>query len=256
MKLKISPTTAIERGRYCKDSLDIELCGHQELARIDESYSGLIASKQITDKNHFTNIFDFDSKFLYSISLFSGGQLVKYENGLGHLVSNNDKTFLTRIIHFYSVENNQEPVRTSKPMPFACEEYETIVVSTYLPVNILDVLCDDNNVVVSSSPYIPTSVHLSKDTILGRLSGDTEALPLDHPVLQKSTIDTITQYTKQLILKSSKFCVKHVVTDTVQLNPTNDVPEKRGTLRYNEAHNAIEFYNGTTWKSFITEDRP
>lgn len=175
MKIKTSNVVAVERGRPVSDNSDIELIGSESLHGCDDSLTLAVQNKLITNKSHcFCKVFGFDCKFYYSISISE-----RYEVGIGYLEKNKKKIFLKRPLPLFYSDNGVDVIPSyNVPRIYASSESEYIIVSSYTPRTYLELLPDPNSIIVSIDSFVPSSLHVDKNSVVARLGGNITSLSL------------------------------------------------------------------------------
>lgn len=180
MKLKISNRIAIEKGLELENS-DIKLLGCDCLCEHDKQLSDFIKYNSCCSKqNSFKKIFGFDTKFYYKIEKHEHSNVVKYEVGIGYIEKDGKDTILKRIQPLYFSENGQAPCPSfAGCSQFKCEcDHQVLVISNYFPDNYLQVLPDAHCIIASIDKHLPSPVYVDKQSVIGRLDGDIQSLPL------------------------------------------------------------------------------
>jgi hypothetical protein len=255
MKFKIPSLAAIELGRHTEDSTDIELCGLEELGKKSSQFNNLIKAHNLTSNNLFINALGLDTKTLYYIELYHDNNIAISETGVGYVYERNGKILLRRTLPLYKSYNGKDMFPSHKIQNLRCHPDDLIVVYAYVPKVFTELLIEPNYIVSSSAPFIPTAVAVDNDSIVGRLEGNLDSLPLDslgnNKSFQKSIMNAITSTTKQLLLKTTALCV-----NMLQLKPVTSSVEKEGALRYNKNSKSVEYYNGEHWRTLISDRSP
>lgn len=251
MKLKTSQVQAIERALPLKDSKDLELLGTEALC-ISPDYKRLIDSNRISSsQNSFLSIFGLDTKFFYSVT-FSCEQHGFTERGLGYIYENEGKFFLKRFRPFYLIENNSvAPVNTPRPITCSALHDDYVVASSYAPSTFTEVLTEPHSIITNEQNHLPTSVVLQQNSLLGRHTDGVESIPIDTLVNEEMARKSVTEYSKNLSLKSSKVDVKRLSTQDLQLNPRSSAPERKGVLYYDDNDDCLKYYDGTAWRLLV-----
>lgn len=181
MKLKITNQIAIEKGVEL-DNTDIKLLGCECLCECDKNLSDFIKQNSCcSKKNSFKKIFGFDTKFYYKIEKHEHSNVVKYEVGIGYIEKDGKDTILKRIQPLYFSENGQSPCPSfAGCSQFKCDcEHQVVVVSNYFPDNYLQVLPDAHCIIASIDKHLPSPVYVEKNSVIGRLDGDIQSIPLN-----------------------------------------------------------------------------
>ena len=255
MKLKTSQSYAIEGASQLEGSFDLKLLGTEYISIIDKTHQAAIEHNQISSAtNSFFSVYGLGHKFFYHAQQFRSSKVFRYEVGLGYL-ENHDGTFvLKRSQPLFFSEYNQEISQVpGNPRPLYCGPDEFLIVTTYLPRTYIEILTDPNCLISSVAPHTPSLTYVSENSLVGRFGDFIESYPIDQllsiPLVSQTVVDTITNYTKQLILKSSKLTCKNINTDYVALKPlSSKPPEKDGILFFNKEHNTICYYADNCWR--------
>ena len=253
--VKIAQSRIVELGVANSANYDIKLQGTSALALVNEQTKEA-AKKNIIDltKSHFKENFDSEDGFFYAVSLIDDKYVNQlYEVGIGYL--KDDGTTLHRAKPLYfATEDGQLHSNMNGPTEFFVDHDDChIVVSNYIPSNLIELLVQPNSVIATSdTEFVPLMVHMDKQSILGRLDDDIENISIDD-ISQKS-LDLIKSHTKQLILKSSRLDVKKIKTSQITLDPHRKPDAKRGTLFYNDKVNELQFFNGEGWRTLSCKD--
>jgi hypothetical protein len=232
MNLKTSNQLAIESFESIINCYDLKLLGSPH------PYSN--------ENNSFSNIFGNNVKFFYKAVKIKNNAIVKYEVGLGYLEDNILKRF-NPLYHGLS----EGPLPSSNgPQYFVAETGESLVVTSHVPTNFNELLCDPNCVIASVAPHISHPVHIPNNSFLGRLDDNVQSIPFselfNHPELISAILDVITTYSKQLSLRTSKLDAKRLCTDSLQLNSNDKILDKKGTLGFDGKD--LKFYDGEVWR--------
>jgi hypothetical protein len=177
MKLKTSPTLAVERGKPVENSHDIELLGAEALCGCsDQSLHLAIKSKTLTNKsNCFCKVFGFKSKFYYNISLRE-----RYEVGIGYLEKKNKHLFLKRSLPLFYTDNGTDVIPSyNLPRTFYCSDADYLVISSYTPRTYIELLPDANSLITSIDAFVPSSLHVDKNSVVARLDDHIVSLSLE-----------------------------------------------------------------------------
>lgn len=250
MKLKTSQKFAIEGAIQLEGSSDLKLLGSENVGRLGKEYSYY---KSID--NSFLSVYGLDCKFFYIAQLYRSNKLYRYEVGIGYIQQSEGNFFLKRPQPLYFAEGTSDrPSRVvGPPCPFLCPPEDVVVVATYVPQSYSEILSDDNCIITSVAPHIPSIVYVDKNSIVGRTGDNIEAISINklHELqpFNESVINSISNHTKQLLLKSSKLISKNITTDYVYLKPLNDKPpEKDGILFFNKQSGTICYYSENCWR--------
>lgn len=268
MKLKTSQTYAIEGAIQLDGSFDLKLLGSEYISQIDKSHEVAIQNNTISSsKNSFFSVYGLDCKFFYNAQQFRSSKVFRYEVGLGYLENHDGSFVLKRSQPLFFSEYDQEISQVSgNPRPLVCGPNEFLIVTTYLPRTYLEILTDANCIITSVAPHTPSIVHIDDNSLIGRFGEHIDSHSIeqifDMPVVSSAVLNTITNHTKQLLLKSSKLTAKNLSTDYVALKPLSSrPPEKDGILFFDKEHNTLCYYADNcwrelTWKRCLDETTP
>ena len=258
MHLKTSPQYAIEGAQQLQGSYDLELNGCECVARVDVSYKVSVENGTIcSSKNSFLSVYGLDCKFFYLAQQLKSGTVFKYEVGLGYLEKVDDKIILKRGQPLYFSENeNIATPSNNVPRPFYCHHDEYVIVTTYVPRTYLELLTDDNCIITSLAPHVPSLTYVKENSIVGRFGPTIESIPVEQlyqqPAFINSVVDSISKHTKNLILKSSKLTAKAISADYILLKETSTrPPEKEGTLFFNKDSKTLCYYADNCWRELV-----
>jgi hypothetical protein len=251
MKLKTSNLQAIELAEPSDyPVLDLVLCGTELACELLEPFKHQ-KEKPTSEQHSFKSIFGLDHKFYYIINKYKNKDIVNIEVGIGYLIEQDDKVLLRRFkpMAFKQPNCNIVPVNTAVDVfrPQGSDEY--IIVSSYAPTLLTELLIDPNCTIASSKECPINVIEIENNSVLGRLDGDIQSLSLNN--ISDRTIDLLSSYTKQLVLSCSQLDVKKIKTSSLQLKPSNRPQSKEGTLIYNEKNKTIEYYDGSQWRTLI-----
>jgi hypothetical protein len=232
MNLKTSNQLAIENFEPIVNSYDLKLLGSPNL------YSN--------ENNSFASVFGNDVKFFYKAVVVKNNAIVKYEVGLGYLENN----ILKRFNPLYHGLLEGPLPSSNGPQYFFADKDESLVVTSHVPTNFNELLCDPNCVITSVAPHISHPVHIPNHSLLGRLDDNVQSIPFSelfsNPELIAAILQVITTYSKQLSLRTSKLDAKRLCTDSLQLNSNDKILDKKGTLGFDGKD--LKFYDGEAWR--------
>lgn len=193
MKLKTSPILAVERGKHVENSNDIELLGTEELCEYDDSFKYAILNKDLNNKsNCFCKVFGLDCKFYYMITMGD-----RYEVGIGYLEKQKKKFFLKRSLPLFYTDTGTDIL----PSYNLCKTFYTgssdyLIVSSYTPRTYIELLQDSNCLITSIAPFVPSSLHIDKNSVVARLDDNIVSLSLEdlfNTDIFKNAVKDITQ---------------------------------------------------------------
>lgn len=246
MKIKTSKVQAIELGVSNSDNNDIELLGTEALKSVASLKHQIEIGFFNSSQNSFLSVYGTDCKFFYSIEVDS--EIDHFiERGIGHVEKHNNKFFLRRARPLYYIEGGRMNPAI-RPRPITKDNNINIIVSSYIPQSVNEILGDEHSVIIADTPHLPTYVALDENSVLGRLGADIESVSFSDLV-----DEALKKHTKNLILKSPKVSVKQLVANSIQLNASKNGPEKRGTLYFNDMTGKLMYFDGQKWHSLLTE---
>ncbi|NDB59323.1 hypothetical protein EB001_12870 [bacterium] len=254
MNLKIPQIIAIELASAPHHNSDsLELLGIEPLKQVNNSLKIAVNAGDITSNNLFSNIFNSNDTFFYGLEEIKNGVTIKYERGLGSLVFENNRTFLKRNIPISvgTCPSDLKPCSNGSCASFHCSDCESIVVFSSYPANYNECLFAANTLITSSSPFLPSPFVVENNSLVGRLDKDLTSLSFNDSSFIEKLVKSISSYTKQILLKTSKLDIKKLATPHLLLNPStknNHLP-KKGTIIYDESDDLIKYYDGTVWRS-------
>ena len=250
MRLKTSQTHVIECGKHVVNSTDICLAG-TELACSYFPELRNLKNGPCSTNNSFANVFGFDCKFYYKLDKYCDGRLVDTEIGVGYLIQDHELVLLRRDRPvLYRHEDGPICPIVQPVHAFSCfKDTEYLIVQSYQPSSIPELLIDPFSLVVSTEDNPTNTVQLEQNSLLGRLEENAQSISLSSikDYVQKS----LCEHTKQLVLSCSQLDVKKIKTDVLQFKPSNIKNAKKGSLIYNETSNAIEYFDGERWRTFL-----
>jgi hypothetical protein len=240
--------TAVQNPKDCS----LKLCGIQDLSKINEQLA-----KSVTEANLFKNIFSLNDKFFYIVEkIDSRGATIFRERGIAHLYIDNDEYYIVRctpIMLMYPDGSYHQC--NNKPSDLYCSVDEKVVISSSFPASHAEVLHTDNCLLGSSEAFTPKAIKLDENCIVGRLKDEIRQISFDDfssiEDLQEAIVSSLSKYSKQIELSSSKLSMKHkrsvISSNVFQLRPTSNPPSKAGTLIFDESSNSLKFYDGQSW---------
>lgn len=250
MQLKTSNLPAIEKGIPDPHSNDIELLGTESLSDLDDYKVAIKVGSISSATNSFISIFGTNVKLFYNLEhICEVNGFV--ERGIGYIEQRDSKFYLKRAKPFFIIQDKTF-LAVDRVRPIACDNKTShIIVTSYVPSTINEVLVDTNSVITAQIPHIPTSIVVDEHSVLGRTDGELSSIPIDSLIEEEKVRNTVTTYTKNLSFKSPKVDVKRLATNDIQLNPRPSAPERKGVLYYDETDDCLKYYDGTGWRLLI-----
>lgn len=223
MTMKIPPQFSIElASEFGKDSIILQ--GH-------ESIENFVPNLRYDDSNYFTKTYKEGDDLLYHVSVVCEHKNpMKQEVGLGTLFKQGDFYGIKRIRPFYHIDqdNNIQMPRDLLQLFCDTKARERLVIHTHLPDNFKELLYEANTIITCDVPHLPTPVTVNKNSILGRLSQGLKSI-------------TITELFKK------------ITTSQIRFKPTKKAEEKAGVIFYNQEQGALQFFDGTKWRTISSE---
>jgi hypothetical protein len=176
MMIQTSTQTLMEMGKQIPESLDIELCSCDSLKSCGIDYLEQFASEK---RKRICEVFKNNSQFYYCVIKRTKDQILSYEVGICKILYKNKKATLKRKQCFYCSKDGEviHP-DNSVLLDFTCYEGEFLTVSQYVPRSYLELLCESNSIIASNEAYSPMTVDIQKNSIIGRLDGTIQSIPI------------------------------------------------------------------------------
>jgi hypothetical protein len=176
--IKSKKKNILEIGKPIPESFDIELCGCEYLKKCK-----IDLFEQYATSEHlpcFNNEFKQKQKFFYQITQYSEEKVVKFEVGVGHIEQINKKCVLKRDKAFYYSTDGQSVFPDNSGfLGFNCINSDFLLVSQYTPISYLELLYEPYSVIVSEDNFLPSSVDIKKNSVLGRKGGLIESIKIE-----------------------------------------------------------------------------
>lgn len=241
MGLKINPNLSIELAEDIGNKKFL-LHGHKNLDSIIPSISEL-------QEGLFSNHYDDGDHILYHASLICEGHNHFQEVGLGVFQKIKNKYYIVRERPFYYIDHDNNVSNGQDLLQFFCDKSsnEKLVVTTYLPQTMQEVLCCSHSIITCKSPSVPQPVTLKENSLLGRLEEDIQPIDIKSIFTPSNVLTVVTQFTRMLKLMCSILDVKKLRTSKLELNASKEPSAKEGSLYYDEKEKILKFHNGTKW---------
>jgi hypothetical protein len=181
MKLKTTNKIVFEQAKQHKDNC-IELIGCDNLCKCDSIIENIVKENKICNKkNTFIKVFGLNNKFYYKISHRKNFSFISSEIGLGHLEKREDKIYLKRISVLIALEEDKAINTHGCCYNFDCncDEEGMLIISNYNPTDIIPLLADKHCIISSIDEYVASPVHISKNSIVGRIEEDIQSIPIE-----------------------------------------------------------------------------
>lgn len=258
MNLKITTKTASELAVQLPKSSSLKLHGIEQLNQINPDLAVLF-----DESNLFINVFGLDTKLFYVAEKVSpDNKFVLRERGIGYVSLTDDGYLFNRLVPI-SVQYSDGSISASNGR--AVDLYsvidEKVIISSTYPVNHTEVLHDSHCIVTSREPFLPSPVVIQENSLLGRFKEDIVSIAFSDfssvEELQNALIGSISKYSKQINLSCSKLSLDNknapISSSLFQLNPTSSPPAKRGNIMYDENDNNIKYYDGSSWRTLLSQ---
>tara|TARA_R100000278_G_C5460342_1_gene160636 strand:- start:539 stop:1279 length:741 start_codon:yes stop_codon:yes gene_type:complete len=242
MSLKTNPSLSIELGEDIGNNLFL-LHGHKNLRSnipyIEDLHEGL-----------FSKHYDSGDSLLYEATFVCEGHDHLREVGLGVFKIEDDKHYIERQRCLYVIDEDNKLSDGDNLLSFHCDtKYdEKLIISSHAPVNSREALCHDNSVLHSkNSPHTLSCTTLNKNSLLGRLDDDIEAIDISSLFTPNNILKVVTQFTRMLKFMSSIIDVKRLRTPQIEFKPTKCPTAKEGVCYFDKEDKVLKYYNGTEW---------
>ncbi len=216
MKIKKTLTTAYEAATsYRPIPNALKMLGTEALY---EEFPDIKYAHIKSETNSFISIFDLDNDFYYRIDRIHNGDSIANEVGLGALVENSGNIVMLRTQPMYvtAVGEERRAAYGTQPLNFL-DVTDTLMVSSYVPINVIEALPDPNMIITSLGDHHPHPLKVEENSVIGRR--------------QDGTIDSL------------KFNEIPAIAPSV-----DDAPEEEGSIAYDSTTKQLKFYNGTEWR--------
>ena len=217
MKIKTTLKIAYEAAKDYPNLKGLKLLGTEELYN---SIPSLKTAKITSKENSFLSIYDLANSFYYRIDILVGQDSIANEIGVGELTEHEGNIVLIRTQPLYV-----QPPGDERCVAYGCNsldvsEYNNVMVTSYVPTNIIEALPDPHMVITSIGDHHPHPVKVEEDSILGRRDGDIESLKI-------SEISAVAPTYKNM----------------------HDAPKIKGSIIYSEEWDCLKWYNGKEWRT-------
>jgi hypothetical protein len=255
MKLRTTKSLIIELGQPSVSN-KILLSGNDLL---QEVVGGVDLSDTNID-NTFLKNFGLECSFLYSAALYATSSYCRLQEvGVGHLEIEGSTVFLCRDVPYYYVSDGELISSYNSFLDLQFDnKSEKLLLTNYSPQGLHELLVADNCLITSTDSYEPAVIQMQENSFLVRLDKGIESAKVED-LSNKDGIknwikDTICNYTKQIVLKTSKLDAKTIGVSHLILKPTKKPLAKKGELYYDESLDRLKFYDGKQWRTISYED--
>lgn len=254
--LKNSKKVAIQALANHPNTLDLQLVDIQNVALNIDIVKKSIAAGGIDQSQTFANIFGLDTNFFYVIEQVKDNKVVNYERGIGSVYQQDNDFFLKRKISFVIGNNAGESYNnpTNTPLFLRCEN--NVMIYSSVPPTYFECMSVPHAVLTSHDVCLPQPVVLPENSILGRLNGNIQSVSFDDVGFIENIIHSISQFTKQIKLKTSKLISKRSQVEILDLEPISNPHAKEGSMYYDKYSRTVKLYDGQNWRTlaFVKDD--
>lgn len=241
--------TAIEIATKSDRPDRVALSGINDLQRINSILLADYKEGFITENNKFSNFFQSpDEKFCYTLCSYKNNEIIRYESGIGYYLDG----FVYRYRPLRCGRNFSHKIECSNKLHY--NFIGDTVIYASMPRYLSDMFFSDNNLIFSKTEDCPVSIQIKPNSLIGRFDNTITDIDLTSPEFSNILAKCLSQYSKQLSLKTSKLDTKLVSTSTLQLKPSVNDNAKKGTFIYDETTDSVKFYNGNKWRTLKWEE--
>jgi hypothetical protein len=221
MKIQKTLTVAYESAEaYHSVANSLKMMGTEALYPL---FPGL-KHANITSKTHsFIATYDFDHSFYYRIDRMSGSESVANEIGLGTLTEHNGNVIFIREqpIYVQAIDDEKRAAYGTRPLNLRNIKEDTLIVTSYIPTNIVEALPDPHMIIISLDDHSPHPLKVEEQSVVGRLDDTIESIKISD--LTSSVAPTYKN--------------------------TDEAPKIKGLIIFSEEWDCLKYYNGKEWKS-------
>ncbi len=242
MSLKINPSLSIELAEDVGNNTFL-LHGHNNL-------DSIIPYSEDMHEGLFSKHYEDGDDILYHATLICEGRNQIQEVGLGIFKIDDDKYYIERVRPFFYIDEDNAITTGDDLLSFFADlkSNEHILISSYIPQTIQEVLYYPNTVVSCHRPHVMQAVTLNKFSLLGRLDDDIDSLDISSIFTPQNVLSVVTKWTKMLKLMCSIFDVKKLRTPQIDFKPSKSPSTKKeGSVYYDQQDKVLKYYNGTEW---------
>lgn len=241
MELKVVPSLSIELAEDLGDKKFL-LHGHRKLDSIIPYISEL-------KEGLFSNHYETDDCILYHASLVCEGHNHFQEVGLGTFKSIDNNNYILRDRPLYYVDHENKINKGQNLLDFFCDKSanEKLIVSSYVPQTIQEVLCCQHSVVACNSPHIPLPISIKENSLLGRFKDGIQSIDIASIFTPNNVLSIVSQFTRTLKLMCSVLDIKKLRTSQIEFKPSTTPMAKEGSIYYDKKQKVLRFHNGQDW---------
>lgn len=219
MRIKKTQTIAYEAGEYYLPlrGKALKLLGTEALyAFVPQVKDANLISKT----SSFLTTYDLEHSFYYRIDVLLNSITIAHEIGVGELQEHDGNICLLRTQPLYVQLEGEERQVAYGSRPLCLLDYKNIMVSSYIPTNVVEALPDPHMIIVSTADHHPHPLKVEENSVVGRLNDTIESLNIaDLP------------------------CVAPTYANV------EEAPKIKGSIIYSDEWDCLKYYNGTVWKS-------
>ena len=217
MKIKTTLTVAYEAARNNEKHACLTLLGTEALYN---EYPDLQRAKITSSTHSFLSIYDLENSFYYRIDRIHNSESIAHEIGVGELVEKDGLILLKRTQPLYvqAVGEERRVAYGTKPINLTTDDL--ILVTSYIPTNIIEALPDPHMIITSINDHHPHPLKVEENSVVGRLEDTIESIKI-----------------------SDLPCVAPTYANV------DEAPKIKGSIIYSEEWDCLKYYNGTEWRS-------
>lgn len=222
MKIQKTQTIAYESAKnYTPIRNSLKLLGTESLYA---SFPAMQHSGISSKTNAFITVYDFDHDFYYRIDRLVGSDTVAHEIGVGSISEHDGNIILSRLQPMYvqAIGEEKRAAYGTRPLNLqACDD--TIMVTSYIPTNIIEALPDPHMIITSLDDHFPHPLKVEKQSVVGRLTDTIESISIAD-------------------------LAKLVSGDSLTAPPlTEDTKPQPGTIVFDTETDCLCYWNGKVW---------
>jgi hypothetical protein len=249
----MKPSQAIEIVINEEGTNDLLLCGIDGIEQASHKFSEAQYYNKINPDNTISNVFGLGehNKFFYTLMSFRDNEIIRYESGTGYGYEKDGKQYFCRYLPLYDGKNptHRQLIKKTKPS-FSCSQDSISILTSSVPDDYAFIFFDKNCLLSSIDKATPRAIEVLENSFLARISvNDLSNVSFDSKEFSDIVAESLTKYSKQLSLKSSKLNANKLSVKQLQLEPTSDLSVKKGTFVYDEKSDTVKFFNGLTWRT-------
>jgi len=233
----------------------------------DFKHTGSHLTNCLQEERCLRHVFNTDTEFFYLIENFDSAdinsrQLIHIERGLAHIEKSGETAYLIRDVVLEAQQRDNDLTIDENGLlnlPDDCY----LVVSSYAPSNYIDLFYNKHSIICSTGDSAPSPIEIEENAVVGRLDGEMKSLDsedLSFILTPDYVIKSLKDINAPLLIATdhfemlndkSKLLTGHVVLKSRQGKPRN---REKGSIIFNSSTNALEFFDGSKWKTIKTEN--